>query len=556
MVECAFQDPSTHIASGNHHRPNGRERQVLHSWTTSHEISGVWPPICFQVSRMHAHFTDRAKELKTNLKQELAIVASLTSLVLEVVRYHLLNDGLDLWFIESGLTLASPTWLRSARFISQMKTSFTRRTEPSSNHDSTRSCFTPMLRSKVVLFVLLFICSSLVGTVGPASALLFLPSQLWIKATSTHFYIGGLEDVLWPTVLTHNHTGHDSCDLSPLRMDFSSCMYASLKVLMGAASVPRPTRPGFTFYIPGGTAHQFPPPSLVVGNLPTPEEDYRGGDPDTWAVAPHLAVVSHMDNLKERSNDAFKRATGWRKRLDSSGGSRIILTEGGKFPITRTVCSDRVNITGPLSKLAIPILDETKFWRTKDVAYSTGPLAQVDFTTLGLAEWNALQPNAATTLQSRAKWLPLPSNLGSGSALVVQLVQSPEITWAYTCVVDARWATGQTMHSDRSMMWSWESHPGIQPFDQHSSIGTWSLGRTSMFDPDYTSFYSKPIQVEQSWLDALTPTIPEASMPGNDLVMNSFEALLNQSGLPRADQYDDRYGTINVEYVSSSPSRY
>jgi len=77
-----------------------------------------------------------------------------------------------------------------------------------------------------------------------------------------------------------------------------------------------------------------------------------------------------------------------------------------------------------------------------------------------------------------------------------------------------------------------------------------------MFDPDYTSFYSKPIQVEQSWLDALTPTIPEASMPGNDLVMNSFEALLNQSGLPRADQYDDRYGTINVEYVSSSPSRY
>lgn len=42
----------------------------------------------------------------------------------------------------------------------------------------------------------------------------------------------------------------------------------------------------------------------------------------------------------------------------------------------------------------------------------------------------------------------------------------------------------------------------------------------------------------------------EASVPGNNVVMNAFEALLNKSGLANADQIDpipDRYETIRVE---------
>jgi len=88
------------------------------------------------------------------------------------------------------------------------------------------------------------------------------------------------------------------------------------------------------------------PASLCVGNIPLPERDYNGGDPDTWAVAPHLAVTSHMAYLNENSNIAFEKATGWRKRLPDARGSRIVLTEAGKFPVVRTVCSDRVLITG------------------------------------------------------------------------------------------------------------------------------------------------------------------------------------------------------------------
>jgi nuclear transport factor 2 (NTF2) superfamily protein len=97
-------------------------------------------------------------------------------------------------------------------------------------------------------------------------------------------------------------------------------------------------------------------------------------------------------------------------------------------------------------------------------------------------------------------------------------------------VIDARWATGQTMNNNRAFMFAWESQQGFQDFHRRSDDGDWEFDRTQMFDARYTSSYSRPIEVEQVWLDALTPAMPEASRSGNELVMNSFEALLNQSG--------------------------
>lgn len=108
------------------------------------------------------------------------------------------------------------------------------------------------------------------------------------------------------------------------------------------------------------------------------------------------------------------------------------------------------------------------------------------------------------------------------------------------------------MFSDRSIMWSWESRPGIIEFDSSKALSTWSLkAGSNMFDPKDAAIYSAPIQIEQQWLDALSPPMPEASSPGNNLVMNSFEALLNQSGLPKASQGSTRFDTLNVEYVTT-----
>jgi hypothetical protein len=50
--------------------------------------------------------------------------------------------------------------------------------------------------------------------------------------------------------------------------------------------------------------------------------------------------------------------------------------------------------------------------------------------------------------------------------------------------------------------------------------------------------------------------MPEASAPGNELVMTSFEALLNQSGLLMATGRDVEYGKTMLEYVHRNPLLY
>lgn len=359
-------------------------------------------------------------------------------MVLDITRYHLFNDGLSLFFLEAALTMASPSWFRSAGFLREIKRSVTDHSGSTLDYQRSRSCFTHCPRSRMFLFLLLAICSTLAATIGPASILLFYPVRVWMKATSTHFYIGGLDNNLWPMKLNGNHTGHKACALSPLRMEFSSCLYASLTVLMGAATLPRPVHPGFIFCMPGGAAYQFPPANLIVGNIPTPDRNYTFGDPDTWAVARHLAVKSHMPLLNDHTNKAFAKSTQWRRRPRASGGTRIVPGEAGKFPVVRTVCSDRKAVTGPQSKLDVPILNNHGFWRTRNVTESTGPLAQIDFAVLSLTDWDALESKSSTTSQSRARWFPLPPNFGVGSAVSVQLVQNSTATNAYTCIVDAR----------------------------------------------------------------------------------------------------------------------
>jgi hypothetical protein len=443
--------------------------------------------------------------------------------------------------------MATPTWLFSlvTRNLCRTRSSGKGRDLSSSN-----SSLVPLiLRSKIFLYTLLVGCTLLVTQVGPASALLFTPAQLWIKASGTHFYMGGREDMLWPATLTSNHTGSERCRQSPLRMDFNSCLYGSWRVLLGAVTILRPVSPGFKFYIPGGDAYEFPPSALIYGNIPTPDRNFTMGDPDTWAAAPDLGVASHMDYLTQHTVHAFGHAQGWKKRLRDVGESRVVLTTGGRFPFVRTVCSARTTISAPPSKLDIPLLKESTFWRER-VANSSGPKFILDLTDLNLTEWDTFRANA-TTLQTRARWIPMPSNIGAGSAIMIYLLQNSTAMEVMTCAVDARWATGQTMQSDRSIMWSWESQQGIQPFDPPSSRSDWAFERVSMFDRRYAQNYSKPITVEQTWLDALAPPMPEASLSGNKLIMNSFEALLNQSGLRKAGDWgnhiQNQIDTVKLE---------
>jgi hypothetical protein len=161
------------------------------------------------------------------------------------------------------------------------------------------------IRSKAFLYATLISCTVLATQVGPASAMIFTPAQLWIKATSTHFYIAGMEDVLWLATLTSNDNGSNLCRQSPLHVEYSSCLYGSWRVLPRAITILRSVRHGFRFYIPEGGAYKFPPSALIYGNMANPERNFTSEDPDTWAATSYLGVASHMDYLNQHTMQAF-----------------------------------------------------------------------------------------------------------------------------------------------------------------------------------------------------------------------------------------------------------
>jgi hypothetical protein len=166
-------------------------------------------------------------------------------------------------------------------------------------------------------------------------------------------------------MLTSNHTDPSLCRQIPLHMEYSSCLYGSWRVWLGAVTILRPLRPGFGFYIPGGGAYEFPPSALIYGNVYSPESDFDSGDPDTWAVSPNLGVASHMDYIKEETVRAYEHAQGWKRSLKNIGGSRVVLTTNGKFPVVRPLCGEQSLFLAPPTDLPVPLLNETKFWRSK-----------------------------------------------------------------------------------------------------------------------------------------------------------------------------------------------
>ncbi|KAF2035260.1 hypothetical protein EK21DRAFT_84879 [Setomelanomma holmii] len=413
----------------------------------------------------------------------------------------------------SGFALATPVWLRSVDF----KSGFSKPGNDCAGESlrpRAQSIASTVIKSKVFLLVLLVGSTILAGVVGPASALLFIPTQLWMKASSTHFYLKGKESDLWPSTLTQNHTGPMQCSSSPLHLDYTSYLHASWRVLLGGLTVLNPIRPEFFFYIPGGSALNVPPASMVYDNVAILESNCTHGDPDTWAVAPHLGVSSHSAYLTQYTFEAFSPATGWKRRLRDFVEGRAAFATGSKLAFTRTVCGPRAAVAGATTKTSIPLVDENRFWRAHTL-HGTDPIINLNFEDLNVTDWNGLQPNGKSAIQYRAKWLPLPSNIDSGSALVIKTLQ--------------------------------DAQSGYEEFDALDSPPEWRFKRASMLDPRYTPYYSRSIKIEQSWLDALAPPMPEQSNPGNDLVMTSFEALLNQSGLITATRQDIAYGKTMLD---------
>ncbi|KAF2279691.1 uncharacterized protein EI97DRAFT_455902 [Westerdykella ornata] len=456
---------------------------------------------------------------------ELAVVGSLTVIVLEIIRYYLLREGITFGLVGAGATFSSLNFLWSPEFW---------------------GLFTSSVPRRVKIFVgsALILCCLLASTIGPASTLLFLPIQLWLPAASTEFYLGGTEDQLYPLRLTAEHGGPDICRQSPLP-SYEQCLYAGFTKILPLMTTVGPVRPGWGVFLSGGSGTQVPP-RIMTGMSPDQYKNYSVVA-ETWAMMPTVAMIAHLQVLGIANGAAWGYAKGRNRRLrDFVGGGGGYGIAEGKLPTVRTVCGNSRRIDNNTATLEFPVIERDKYWRD---GLKTGPIQEVQIGDLASADdGDMFKRLNISHRQARAKWVTLPPSLGSSvSAGVIVTGQNDTTLVAQGCVVDARWAQGEYLNHFDSFLHSLDANPGKQPMSETSEF---KFDRAQYLDERYKPYFGPTMNMTSEWFDSWILPMPEQAQIGSSYNQTNFEALLNTSAMNdpfyRLDQIDN--SRINLEY--------
>lgn len=153
--------------------------------------------------------------LTTFVLQELSVVASLASAVMNVVRTQALSShGIPLGLFSSPFRFSEIAYFWSPPFLF-----------------GTMSV--PGWPRKAALTLPVLACGFLAAVIGPSTALLIVPytENKW-PAGGTDFWLVGTDDTLWPDRLNASHAGGDIClnpnetELMTAPLYMSSCSWA------------------------------------------------------------------------------------------------------------------------------------------------------------------------------------------------------------------------------------------------------------------------------------------------------------------------------------------
>lgn len=310
----------------------------------------------------------------------------------------MIGEGVDFGLLASPFSFMGLNFLWSQDLLSTMRHPF------------------PLL-TKTSFIALLVLCCGLAAIVGPASALLFLPSKAWLPTGSTDFYFVGTENQLWPQHLNADHLGLNECRGEDPQSQFY-CLHGGWSRMLG-------------FVNPQGIARSKPlmGDEKIARNMFIwrPYDSDNGGT-DSWASTTHMSTAYHGTALDKAHDGAWHHAKGRQRRLrDAIEGNTIRIR--GRIPVVRVVCGPFRELSLKRTTLPFPVIKQHDYWRT---SASDGPLRDLEF--------------SAYVVDSRvnATWVSLPSEFGLSTAGLTYITRNNTgATVGCGCTIDARWAQGE-----------------------------------------------------------------------------------------------------------------
>lgn len=460
--------------------------------------------------------------------QELLIIASVSTVLFQIVRDELLHDGIPLGLATSALSFSRLSYFWSPAFWG-----------------GTTSLVNLNKWRGVRLLGLITLGGLIAITAGPASAVLMLPrpsvsannvinafqiqtnetKQNWHEFT-TKFWLNGAADVYWPTKLTSDHTGGLDC-----------AGIEGIDSLGGDQCINRgvPFLESFYAYYTrlAGSYEVFTPESAFPRILQAiPRVD--GQSAEAWSVAPHAATSLNQNRLWYDPH-WFPQ---FRPRGDRSAHT------SSQAAAVRTVCNrEALNISNTTYSVSLPVIPAYGLWAQEDG--HPGPFVDIK---LAKPLWGTNKKALTDHTNLTTVWIPADMDSVTAGIVILGELHSELDTHrlGVVCSIDARW--NRAMHT-----YTANSTTGFAQSGAFTSVT--QSGRRSTQEiitktlPMDNGDWSH-IAAEAEWLETLTPVVPIRTGPSSATFMTTALAhIYNTSNIPEAN---GAWDVVKIESITST----
>ncbi|KAL0929843.1 uncharacterized protein CTRU02_215273 [Colletotrichum truncatum] len=440
--------------------------------------------------------------------QELLITASLSAILLNVIRRHLvLKEGVPLGFLGSDKAFAQASFFWSVEFWGGV-----------------RSFRNQSWRQKGPLIGLLVLSGVLSLLAGPATAVLMIPRMMDLPIGGSIFWLNGSQSQLWPDVLEADLSLVNDCSAGQERLHRFRCPSAGFLPLYSYYSQ------WFNF-AENVYKIQLEESTLTKSMYVAGAFGQQG---DTWTYTTHApsavlqsaAVSLYRDALNSLRTTHpgvapypvnWMLAQTWRWKLET------------QVPAVRVACLRHDPLTsideGTLRNMKFPKLDTNSLY-SEEQKPTISVSIDVRSAVLTYLSSNELSNNSALFLEQRLPSplvIPIESQAGSASSLALLIIEnetrSSRGLALTTCTVDARWAKGRSVVETNGggligQVLSYDFYGSRSrivvgaELEKDDSPSAWSD-----FDPKKPELY-KSIRIRSSWYDLLFPRVSDSSLPG------------------------------------------
>ncbi|KAL8689114.1 MAG: hypothetical protein Q9218_005140 [Villophora microphyllina] len=418
--------------------------------------------------------------------QELLIVASLATVIFQLLRHELIHgDGLPLGLLAAGFDFTKLSYFWSPEWLGSMR--------------NTRA--NPRRLRKLALILFLVTVGALAALAGPSCAVLLIPqSQDW-PAGSTTVLLNGTRDEIWPTTLSaHRIKIKDLCS-SADATEYGVCLsggyysqwahYAQVNAETFESAIPNYAKllSGNDYYWPIRSSPPVPVPAISLGIL---------GERSVTFIQPSLRVVIELDHVMQEWWQTLRLKRGYTdQNVDDRAAVAHVLS-----PMTTVKCSAGQNISKSDELILFPGSDSPKLDLKRNISESL-----LDNRPSQHARFAWVPPGEQADTVSTSAVYQSPWTSDNKSRIVVG------------CTIQAQWVPTQ-IHTDAYSFWQ-----GWYP----KNI---SFREAIPFSSDQSAYNGRTaIAINDDWLGTLTPYVGKGRPGYQEWEPTTIEGILNSAHL-------------------------